>query len=265
LLCRLLEVPRSSLLYRRRPERDLDRLESVIQHNRVTFRTAGYSWMFALLKRQQVLCTREEVRKVYIKLGILGKRAPPRVRTTDSNHEHPRYPNIVRELKVTKPDQVWVADTTEFRIGGRRTFLALVEDVYTRRVMGFALSFTNNSFLTLEALEMALRHGCPEIHHSDQGSTYASETYAGRLRQLGVILSMARAGCAWENGHAERLNRTFKDEEILRSEYETLNEARTAIREFVKLYNEQRIHMSLRYRTPNEVKDAYAQDQTTGE
>lgn len=265
LLCRLLDVPRSSVLYRRRPERDLVRLECQIQHNRVSFRTAGYCWMFALLRRQRVSCTRSEVRRVYVKLGILGKRAPPRVRTTDSTHEHPRYPNQVRDLPVIRPDQVWVADTTEFRIGGRRTFLALVEDMYTRRVVGFALSFANNSLLVLEALDMALKLGCPEIHHSDQGKTYASDIYTGRLLMRQVTLSMARAGCAWENGHAERLNRTFKDEEILWNEYQTLDEARQSIRAYVMLYNEQRIHMSLRFRTPNEVTNTYANDHQPGE
>lgn len=219
--------------------------------------------MYQLLVRQRVFCTRSEVRRAYAQLGILGK--PARVRTTNSRHEHERYPNVVKEFQATRPNQVWVADTTEFRIAGRRTFLALVEDVFTRLVMGLALSHSNDTLLTLEALEMGLLSGRPEIHHSDQGTTYAAESYTRRLLKLGVVISMAAAGKAWENGFAERLNRTFKEEEILRSEYDNIQDARKAIFAYTKLYNELRIHMSLGYRTPKEVKDTFGQDQETGE
>lgn len=222
--------------------------------------------MYHLLRRHRLECSRSDVRQVYLNLGILGKRAPARKgNTTDSRHEHPRYPNLVRELKPVRPDHVWVADTTEFSVNSRRTFLALVEDVGTRRVVGFAVSFANDTLLTLEALDMALSKGRPEIHHSDQGRPYASEKYTARLLLLGVTLSMARVGCAWENGYAERLNRSFKEEEILRSEYETLAQARTSIAAYVKLYNEVRPHMSLGRRTPKEAHDAYLKQQENGE
>jgi len=153
----------------------------------------------------------------------------------------------------------------EFRIGGKRTFLALVEDIFTRRALGFALSFVNDSLLTLEALEMALRFGTPEIHHSDQGGTYASGRFTRKLLNLNVVISMATAGKAWENGYAERLNKTFRYEEIVRSDYLTIQEARNQIAAYVKLYNNQRIHMSLGYRTPNEVNEAQAKDKENRE
>jgi len=221
--------------------------------------------MYQHLQRQGVACTRREVREVYLRFKLLGKKAPPRARTTDSRHDHERYPNIVKDLEIRRPDQVWVADTLELRVASRRAFLALIEDVYTRRVVGLAISFANNSLLTLEALDKALIDGAPEIHHSDQGKTYASQTYTQTLLDMGVLISMAAVGCAWENGYAERLNRTFKEEEILRSEYQSLNEARRAITAYAKLYNEQRLHMSLRYKTPQEVHIAYAQELEKGE
>jgi len=220
--------------------------------------------MYMLLRRQRVACTRSEVRQLYVRLKLLGKRAGPRVRTTDSRHEHERYPNLVKGLLVVRPDQVWVVDTLEFKIGRKKVFLALVLDVFTRLILGFALSFSNDTLLTLEALEMALAKGTPEIHHSDQGKTYASDLYTGRLLGLQVRISMAAAGCAWENGFAERLNRTLKDQEIRRSEYETLKEARDAIAAYVKLYNEQRMHMSLGFLTPQEVKESYRKDSNPG-
>jgi transposase InsO family protein len=264
-VCALLGVPRSSVLYRKTPERNLDALTMMIRTNRVTFPTCGFRLMYKLLVRQRVACTRSEVRAVYERLGWLGKRAPARARTTDSRHEHERYPNIVKDLPITRPDQVWVADTLELRVAGRRAFLALIEDVYTRRVVGFALSFTNDALLTLEALERALGRGQPQIHHSDQGKTYAADLHTRRLLDIGATISMAAVGCAWENGYAERLNRTFRHEEIRRSEYLSLREARTAIARYVNLYNAHRIHMSLGYRTPDEVNEAYGRDQETGE
>jgi putative transposase len=264
-VCALLGVARSSVRYGARPGRNLEPLCRVIQANRVTFPTFGFRRMYKLLVRQSVACTRSEVYTSYKQLRILGKRAPARVRTTDSRHEHERYPNLVKDLAIIRPDQVWVADVLELRVARRRAFLALVEDVYTRRVMGFGISFANNSFLNLDALEMGLRTGVPEIHHSDQGKTYASDCYTKRLLDLEVLLSMAAAGCAWENGYAERLNRTFRQEEIVRSEYDSIQEARAAIGAYVKLYNELRIHQSLGYQTPHEVKEAHGKDQAPGE
>lgn len=257
LVCRLLGVPRSSVLRTRKPPRDLGRIKLVIEHWRVTFPTAGFVLMYQLLRRHRVVCTRAEVRRAYNELGYLRKRPPRRTRTTDSRHEHERYPNIVKNLQVKRPDEVWVADTTEFKVRGKTAYLALVEDMFTRRVVGFALSHSNNSELTCEAVEMALQFATPEIHHTDQGKTYASERYTRRLLRLGVVLSMAAAGCAWENGYAERLNRTFKEEEILRSEYESLAEARSSIGAYVKLYNQSRLHKSLGYKTPSEVDQAH--------
>lgn len=263
LVCRLLEVPRSTVLKAARSERDLTGLTALIEFNHLAFCSFGVTKMYKLLTRQRVVCTRSQVRSIYLKLGMLGKKPAARRKTTDSRHGHPRYPNLVWELAVVRPNQVWAADTLEFRIGSQRAFLALLLDIFTRLILGFAVSFNNDTLLTLETLEMALQTGKPEIHHSDQGKTYAAIAY---IRALGpyVAVSMAAAGKAWENGFAERLNWTIESEEILLSEYETLQEARGSIESYVKLYNEQRIHQSLGYMTPTEALQAYARDQQTG-
>ena len=245
------------------PPAELGPLRALVLANLASFPTMGFRLMHKLLARQKVACSRSQVRRLYQAMGILGKRPAPRARTTDSRHSHPRYPNLVWGLVAERPDQIWAADTLELRVGGRRCFLALVEDLFTRRVVGHALSFVNDALLTLGALEMALLVGTPEIHHSDQGSTYAAQAYVKRLSP-GVALSMAGAGRAWENGFAERLNRTFRDEEISRSEYKTLREARESIASYAKLYNERRLHMSLGYIPPMEAMEAYANDQLRG-
>ena len=258
LVCRLLGVARSSVLYEARGSSDLQPLKDTVQHVRVTFPTAGFVWMHKFLSRRlRLQCSRSQVRRAYAEMGILGKRAPKRVRTTDSKHEHERYPNALKALPVEYPDQVWVADTTEFKAGGKTVYLALLEDLFTRRVVGYALSRSNNSELTAQALDMALQSSTPKIHHSDQGKTYASARYTKRLMDKNVQISMSAAGCAWENGHAERLNRTVKEQEILRSDYETVVEAKAGIKAYVNLYNELRPHTSLNFQTPNEVLDEF--------
>jgi putative transposase len=263
-VCRLLCVSRSSVLYEAKAARDLEPLKRVIQSNRVTFPTFGFRLMYQLLRRQRVACTRSEVRRAYIELKLLGKRAARLVHTTDSNHGEPRHPNLVKDLPIERPNQVWVADTTYLQVGGRTAYLALVEDAYSRKVLGYALGFTNDANFVLGALELALLHGRPEIHHSDQGKPYAAKSHRKRLLDAGAKLSMAAVGKAWENGLAERLNRTFKEEEIRRAEYDSLQEARNSIAAYVKLYNEKRIHMSLGYKTPEEVFKSYGHDQTPG-
>lgn len=235
-----------------RPPRDLEPLRTLVEHLLVSFPCFGYRRMHALLRRRQIACTRAEVRSVYVSLRRVGRRAPLRARTTDSRHPEPRYENLAKDLAIERPDQLWVADTTYVRIGGRFAYLALVEDAFSRKVMGWCLGFSNDAELVLRALDMALEIGTPEIHHSDQGRTYASTRYIRRLRSVGARPSMAAVGKAWENGLAERLNRTFKEEEIRRSEYRSLKEARASIAKFVALYNEERIHSAIGYRTPNE-------------
>ncbi len=225
----------------------------------------GYRLMYKLLSRQGVACSRSRVREVYANLNLLGRRAPPRAQTTNSRHNEPRYPNLVKDLAIQRPDQVWVADTTFLKVARRTAYLALVEDAYTRRVVGWSLGFTNDASFVMSALEQALTRGRPEIHHSDQGTTYAAKCCTSRLLKLGTSLSMAAVGKAWENGLAERLNRTFKEEEIRRSEYDSLSEALSSIAAYVKLYNEQRIHMSLGYKTPLDVFQSFGHDQNAGE
>lgn len=245
-------------------ERDLEPLARAVKTFWVTFPEFGVRRMHMLLRRHRLACTRKEVRSVYERYGALRKVPARRVRTTDSRHAHPVYPNLTLGLSIERPNQVWAADTTHLRIQGRDAYLALVEDLFTRRVMGWSLSFANNSLLTLAALDKALLQGTPEIHHSDQGNTYASGAYTRELLGRGVRISMTRTGCPQENGHCERLNRTFKEEEILRNEYTSLAHARKCLDSYVKLYNERRIHMSLDYRTPREVFEAYGTDQTPG-
>lgn len=250
MLCRLLDISPSTFYYSSPAKRDLARLKIAIETLLVTFPFYGARKMYDQLLRDLVFCTRQEVSVIYRELGLLRKRPPPKIKTTDSRHEHPVYPNLILELEIVRPNQVWVADTTYLKIAGRTAYLALVEDLFTRRILGWGISFANNTELTTTALQKAFAYGRPEIHHSDQGTTYAATRYVRLL--IGCIISMAAAGRPKENPHVERLNRTVKEEEIYRSDYQNIAQAREGITAYVKLYNELRMHSSLRKKTPNE-------------
>jgi transposase InsO family protein len=193
-----------------------------------------------------------------IELELTG--APParQTRTTNSQHAFPRYANLVKDLKIQRPDQVWVADITYIRLQREFIYLAVLMDVFTRLIRGWHLGRNLEQGLTLAALERALVVAVPKIHHSDQGVQYAATAYVERLTNLGVTLSMAAVGEPRENGFAERLVRTIKEEEVDLSDYQDFAEARRQIGHFIDaVYNRKRIHSSLGYLTPVEFEEQW--------
>ena len=254
--CRALEVPRSTACYRRKapPEIDLRRLKDTIQTLIVTWHGYGVLRMYLELRGLGVATTRRSVRQAYVEMGLLKKPHRRRVRTTNSRHSDPVYPNLVKGVKAMAPDHIWVADVTYLRVCKRFAYLALLMDVYTRQILGWQVAFTNDTSLTLEALRLALGSGrAAQIHHSDQGSNYASRRYVLEVQAAGALVSMAEPGRPQDNGFAERLNRTVKEEEIYFSDYQTLEDARVGVREYVRRYNELRRHSSLGRKKPSEV------------
>jgi transposase InsO family protein len=261
-VCRVLDLPRSSVYstYARQSSEEPDAsLRQHMQRIGGAWPTYGYRRMTAQLQREQEPVNSKRVRRLMRELGLVGRTPKRRCRTTNSEHPYPRYPNRVTDLAVTQPNQVWVADITYVRLQRDFVYLAVLMDVYTRAIRGWELSRHLDQSLTLTALERALAtRQVPQIHHSDQGVQYAATAYVERLGQVGVQVSMAAQGEPRQNGYAERLMRTIKEEEVALSEYRDFADAYAQIGRFLDdVYQHKRIHSALGYLTPAEFEAAY--------
>jgi putative transposase len=263
LVCRLLGVPRSSVYYHARPPIDEAVLKSALLDLAGEWPTYGYRRLTAMMRRLDWPVNGKRVRRWMEELNLTG--APPTrgKRTTNSTHAFPRYPNLVRDLEITRPDQVWVADITYIRLRQEFVYLAILMDVFTRNIRGWHLGRNLDQGLTLATLERALVVATPHVHHSDQGVQYAATAYVDRLQKLGVNLSMAAIGEPRENGYAERLMRTIKEEEVNLSDYRDFADAHRQIMRFLDdVYNVKRIHSSLGYLTPREFEEHWRSART---
>ena len=187
------------------------------------------------------------------------------MRTTNSNHGRKVYPNLAADMVLTGTDQLWRADITYIRLREEFVFLAVILDAYSRRVIGWALDRTMEDALTLSALRMALSRRVVEpglVHHSDRGSQYASSHYTDLLKENGIDISMSRKANPWDNAACESFMKTLKYEEVHRSEYRDLADAKSAIHEFLeKVYNRKRLHSALGYLPPAEFEANLASQQ----
>lgn len=261
ILCRLLSLSRSSYYYQM-IERDESDLRRNIEAVAAEFVKYGSRRVTKQLRRPpyKLVINRKRIQRLMREMDLLRVQKRRKGRTTDSNHGFRRYPNLVAELAVTYPDQVWVSDITYIHLQKGFVYLAVIMDVFTRGIRGWQLSRRLDQFLTLTALQRALSIHVPHIHHSDQGIQYATKDYVALLRQHEVQISMSAKGSPEENAFAERLIRTIKEEEVELSEYFDFTDAYTQIGYFIEeVYQKKRIHSSLGYLTPIEFEQSYLQ------
>jgi putative transposase len=260
----LLGLSRSTYYYHAQTT-EASELETAIEGIAGQFPTYGTRRVMHQLRRppHEIWVNRKRIQRIMAQKGLLRPVKRRKKRTTDSNHPYPRYPNLVKDLFVSYPDQVWVSDITYIRLQQEFVYLAIILDVFTRAVRGWCLSRLLDQELTLTALRLALENYRPKIHHSDQGIQYAAYGYIGLLKNHAVQISMAAVGKAEENGFAERFMRTIKEEEVDLSEYQDFNDAYRQIAQFIEqVYMTKRIHSALGYLTPAEFESAWWRSQT---
>ncbi len=216
--------------------------------------------LYILLKQEIESLSKSLGRDKFYKLlknnGLLIKPKKYRPRTTESRHRFKKYDNLIKHLEINRINQVHVSDITYLRTVDRFCYLFLITDLYSRRIMGEELSETLAIEGSLSALRMAtekVKNLKGSIHHSDRGIQYCSNIYTDKLKSLGIRISMSEQANPYENAVAERVNGILKQEFKLDKTFPDIKTARKAVKEAIKIYNEKRPHMSLGYKTPEQI------------
>lgn len=250
---------------RREPNREEATLLAAIEQVVLAFPGYGYPRVTRQLQRDGWRVNHKRVYRLMREAGVLQPRQRRQVRTTDSEHGWPIYPNLLPECgwrQLARPDEAWGADLTYVRLGEGFCYLAVLLDLFSRRIVGWNLSESLEAAGALAALEMALAARQPAagwIHHSDRGVQYACREYVQRLKAAQAQISMTAVGAPKENAPTERWMRTVKEEEVDLQDYGTVAEAKRGIGRFIEdVYNRRRLHTALGCRPPNEFEELFA-------
>lgn len=250
--CELLGLSRAGYYYQPQGESPLNlRLMNLLDEQYTRMPYYGVDKMTAWLIRQGFEVNPKRVRRL---LRLMGLEAIyPKRNLSLASAEHKKYPYLLRDVLVERPDQVWSTDITYIKMAHGFLYLVAVIDWYSRYVLAWRLSNTLDTQFCLNALEKALAISQPDIFNSDQGTQFTSNEFTERLLQADIRISMDGRGRVFDNIFIERLWRSVKYEEVYIHSYESVRDAYNNLGIYFQLYNGERLHESLGYRTPHEV------------
>ena len=248
--CELLGLNRSGVYYQPAGESEENlELMNALDRLYTEYPFYGSRRMAVVLSSQfQKPINRKRVQRLMRKMGL--EAIYPKPKTTLSQDEHEVYPYLLRNFSVERPNQVWSTDITYIPMERGFLYLVAVIDWYSRYVLSWQLSNNLDRWFCLEALERALAKGPPEIFNTDQGCQFTSRDFTGKLKDVGVKISMDGKGRALDNVFVERLWRSLKYEEVYLKSYGTVREAELSIGKYWEFYNTARPHQALSYQTP---------------
>ena len=265
-MCYLAQVSRASFyrsLAEQMPQEEEMELQAAIHEIALEHRRRyGYRRITAELRRRGMRVNHKRVLRIMREDNLLAVQPRAFVHTTDSEHEWEVYLNLASRMKLTGVDQLWIADITYIRLKAEFVYLAVILDVFSRKVVGWALERTLAARLPIAALEQAIAGRQPPpglVHHSDRGVQYACAEYAEILREHQMIPSMSRPANPYDNASCESFIKTLKREEIYANDYRDLEHLRRNVGKFIEqYYNRCRLHSALGYRSPEEFEQRIA-------
>ena len=247
--CELLDLARSSFYYE--PARESDEnlfLMRLLDEQYMRTPFYGIPRMTAWLRTQGHEVNHKRVERLMRVMGIQA--IYPKPRLSKSSPAHRVYPYLLRDVKISRVNQVWSTDITYVRMRQGFLYLVAILDWFSRYVVSWQLSNSLDTSFCLAALDEALRRGKPEIFNSDQGSQFTSREFTGRLELAGIAISMDGRGRVFDNIFVERLWRSVKYEEIFLKDYQVVLDAEQGLATYFDFYNRERLHQSLQYQTP---------------
>ena len=272
--CEMIGISPSTYYYNPKGDRlekskqDSD-IKAAIEKIREDLPVSGYRTLQQYLFREHGIKIGEtRLRRIIRENALQAKQVKRFVKTTWSEHDERVHPNLLPEMTVTDINQVWVTDLTYIRVLAGFVYLAAILDVYSRKVIGWAISVSLDRQLTLAALAMAIQRRNPKpgvIHHSDRGVQYLCKDYVGMLEKNGFHMSCSRKGNPYDNAFAESFFKTLKSNEVDLQKYRDIWDVMDRVPEFLDdMYNERRVHSKLDYLSPNEFEEKNEENKKNG-
>ena len=249
----LLRVPRTKIYYRPVISSSSE-IANLIQEIYLSSDCRyGYRKITAQLYNQNQIVNSKKVLRIMREMGIEGLYPKRQVKTSTKSNEHKIYPYLLTDLEINRVNQVWATDLTYIKVNNRFMYFMAIIDLFSRYIISYGLSHSMECEFCVEILKKALKINVPEIFNTDQGSQYTSKDFTKLLSIKNIRISMDHKGRCFDNIYVERLWRTLKQEVIYYYRPEDITSLENRLEEFVPWYNNQRLHQSLKYRTPSSI------------